>query len=72
MLKFFEYVIKMFPGIIEYSTCINCKIIKKNLWIYNFTVYTSGVASYDSQGHGGGIRPRLHTGGSPQWTNSVI
>jgi hypothetical protein len=20
------------------------------------------VASYDSQGHGGGIRPRLHTG----------
>jgi hypothetical protein len=22
------------------------------------------VASYDSQGHGGGIRPRLHTGGS--------
>jgi hypothetical protein len=23
------------------------------------------VASYDSQGHGGGIRPRLHTGLSP-------
>jgi hypothetical protein len=22
------------------------------------------VASYDSQGHGGGIRPRLHTGDS--------
>jgi hypothetical protein len=26
------------------------------------------VASYDSQGHGGGIRPRLHTGGCfEQW-----
>jgi hypothetical protein len=23
------------------------------------------VASYDSQGYGGGIRPRLHTGGFP-------
>jgi hypothetical protein len=27
------------------------------------------VASYDSQGHGGGIRPRLHTGLFPPWTN---
>jgi hypothetical protein len=26
--------------------------------------WTSFVASYDSQGHGGGIRPRLHTGKS--------
>jgi hypothetical protein len=25
------------------------------------------VASYDSQGHGGGIRPRLHTGFSNNW-----
>jgi hypothetical protein len=25
------------------------------------------VASYDSQGHGGGIRPRLHTGYTPRW-----
>jgi hypothetical protein len=23
------------------------------------------IASYDSQGHGGGIRPRLHTGDGP-------
>jgi hypothetical protein len=30
---------------------------------YCFTFETSlFVASYDSQGHGGGIRPRLHTG----------
>jgi hypothetical protein len=26
------------------------------------------VASYDSQGHGEGIRPRLHTGSSRVWT----
>jgi hypothetical protein len=25
-------------------------------------IYSHFVASYDSQGHGGGIRPRLHTG----------
>jgi hypothetical protein len=28
------------------------------------------VASYDSQGHGGGIRPRLHTG-MPQMNEST-
>jgi hypothetical protein len=27
------------------------------------------VASYDSQGHGGGIRPRLHTGYAYSWFN---
>jgi hypothetical protein len=29
------------------------------------------VASYDSQGHGGGIRPRLHTGRINQFTNEL-
>jgi hypothetical protein len=30
---------------------------------YSFSLETSlSVASYDSQGHGGGNRPRLHTG----------
>jgi hypothetical protein len=29
------------------------------------------VASYDSQGHGGGIRPRLHTGGSLEFMNEL-
>jgi hypothetical protein len=28
------------------------------------------VASYDSHGYGGGIRPRLHTGVSPDWSRS--
>jgi hypothetical protein len=41
-------------------------------WPY-FTVSDSrlpfSVASYDSQGHGGGIRPRLHTG---NWLNSKL
>jgi hypothetical protein len=27
-----------------------------------FTVWLPFVAAYDSQDHGGGIRPRLHTG----------
>jgi hypothetical protein len=29
------------------------------------------VASYDSQGYGGGIRPRLHTGISVEFTNEL-
>jgi hypothetical protein len=31
-------------------------ILLSQIWDFPF------VASYDSQGHGGGIRPRLHTG----------
>jgi hypothetical protein len=34
-------------------------ILLSQIWDFLF------VASYDSQGHGGGIRPRLHTGYSP-------
>jgi hypothetical protein len=30
------------------------------------------VASYDSQGHGGGIRPRPHTSVSVWWMNNNI
>jgi hypothetical protein len=34
-------------------------ILPSQIWDFLF------VASYDWQGHGGGIRPRLHTGGNP-------
>jgi hypothetical protein len=38
---------------------------------YTLTFDTSlFVASYDSQGHGGGIRPRLHTGDSVNYVKS--
>jgi hypothetical protein len=30
------------------------------------------VASWDSQGYDGGIRPRLHTGGNPYWIRSYL
>jgi hypothetical protein len=45
-------------------------ILLSQIWDFLF------VASYDSQGHGGGIRPRLHTGFSDEfvliWTAAYI
>jgi hypothetical protein len=40
------------PSPFELATIIYCLRFETSLF----------VSSYDSQGHGGGIRPRLHTG----------
>jgi hypothetical protein len=40
------------PSLVELVTVLYCLRFETSLF----------VASYDSQGHGGGIRPRLHTG----------
>jgi hypothetical protein len=41
-------------------------ILLSQIWNFHFR------ASYDSQGHGGGIRPRLHTGDSLEWTELTL
>jgi hypothetical protein len=40
------------PSPLGHATIFYCLTLETSLF----------VASYDSQGHGGGIRPRLHTG----------
>jgi hypothetical protein len=48
------------PSPLGLATVFYCLIFKTSLF----------VASYDSQGHGGGIRPRLHTGWSTHRNHS--